>query len=78
MIRAPHIENHNRRRALHRLRTNLHAQTQILQRQKPMAPTGRDPNRPKARKIHTAFARTNPAHPACTDRSKAPELLKSP
>lgn len=78
MIRAPHIENHTRSRTRHRLRTNRHAQIQILQRQKPMAPMGCDANRPKTRKTHTAFARTNPAHPACTVRSKAPEILKSP
>ena len=78
MIRAPHIENHNRRRTLHRLRTNRHAQIQILQRQKPLPPMGRDPNRPKDHKPHAAVVRTNPAHPACTVRSKAPAFPKSP
>ena len=78
MIRAPYIENHNRRRTLHRLRTNRHAQLQIPQRQKPMASMGRDPNRPEARKPHAAFVRTIPVHPACTVRSKAPALPKSP
>jgi len=78
MIRAPHIENHNRRRTLHRPRTNRHAQIQMPQRQKPMASMGRDPNRSKARKPYAAFARTNPAHPACTVRYKAPALPKSP
>ena len=78
MSRAPHIENHTRRRTLHSLRTNRHAQIQIPQRQKLMAPMGRDPNRPKARKPHAEFVRTNPAHPACTVRSKEPALPKSP
>ena len=78
MIRALHNENHNPSRTLHRLRTNRHAQIKISKRQKSMAPMGRDPNRPKARKTHTAVARTNPAHPACTVRSNEPELLKSP
>lgn len=78
MIRALHIENHNLSRTLHRLRTNRHARIKISKRQKSMAPMGRDANRLKTRKTHTAFARTNPAHPACTVRSKALELLKSP
>ena len=78
MKRAPHVQNHSPSSTLHRLRTNRHAQIKISKRQKPMAPTGRDANRPKTRKTHTASARTNPEHPACTVRSKAPELLKSP
>ena len=78
MIRAPHIEICNRSRMRYRLRPSSHAQIQITQRQKPVAPMARDPNRSKTRKNRAAFARTTPAYQARTVRCKAPAFPKSP
>ncbi|MCP3971384.1 MAG: hypothetical protein GY717_13900 [Rhodobacteraceae bacterium] len=63
MIRAPHIENHNLSRTLHRQRTNRHAQIQISEGRKLLKPTGRDAYRQKVRKTHDGFARTSLTNP---------------
>jgi len=78
MKRAPHVVNFSLNRTLHRLRTNGHAQINILKRKKSMTPMRSGAYPPKVRKIHKAFARKCPVQPACSGKSRAPKTHKSP
>lgn len=78
MKRAPHIENHNLSRTLHRLRSRSPTQIQGTTERKSLDATQHNANRPKDRKTHAEFAPKSSENSARAGRAKAIFLVKSP
>lgn len=78
MTRAPHVDNGDLSRSLHRLWPRLPAQIQGTTGRKPPDATENNANRSKNDKKHIEFAPKSPETSARAGRAKAISLLRSP
>ncbi len=78
MTRAPHVDNSDLSRSLHRLWFRSPTQIQGTTGRKPPDAAENNANRSKSRKTHIEFAPKSPETSARAGRAKAIPLLKSP
>ena len=78
MTRAPQIEDRNLSRMLHRLRSQRHAQVDLVTGQKSPNPEAQNANRSKDRKTPAQVARKSAKPLVLKSQNKARTRIKSP